>query len=505
MTMRSFTQSFFWILVATLVLLLLPTSSMGNTVRMPMTSHVARTESTVRSSNKIGIPAENTFNLLFSVPLTVGKTSQGPFHVQVDTGSDVLWIPGVSCTTPACKHDTHRFDPSISGYSPESTFSLQYGKGSCSGDYYAVPAHVGGLEVSEMAVGIASVVDHDMDHPGMDGIMGLSPHAVNVDSSTASFFDALINEHKLAKRVFFTYFDIVPGPIIIPPEYGPSSSSSSSSTTGGGESSPAVVDESFVMFGGIDTSVLESPEEGLHVVESLSDKAWIIEMDSVTTSSIPIPTCHNCKTLAIMDTGTSAILAPPKAMKALSEAVPTVPPDCVLPPDLPVLEFVIDGKTYGIPPEALFLVVENPDGSRDCGFAIAPIAPMFDNKIPDGVEPWLFGVPFFQQFATSWDLSHRSKPKFGFATSISARPLPVKLPDSDKKHSLSTTAIAVSIAFIFGAIIVFGVVSILYRAWKQSLSLAESVPPCFSRIPELFSSCRSGSANNDGYALAPTV
>src|SRR6185369_9307491 len=63
-----------------------------------------------RQASGISVPFKDFEDNSYYISIKIGGQ---PFQVQFDTGSTDLWVPGVSCSKPACTNH-NRFDPSKS-------------------------------------------------------------------------------------------------------------------------------------------------------------------------------------------------------------------------------------------------------------------------------------------------------------------------------------------------------------------------------------------------------
>ena len=75
----------------------------------------------------------------------------------MDTGSSDMWVPSANCKSQACKvHETLGANDSHSLKLSTVAWQIQYGSGSASGLLVADSISIGGLNVSQMAFGVAT-------------------------------------------------------------------------------------------------------------------------------------------------------------------------------------------------------------------------------------------------------------------------------------------------------------------------------------------------------------
>ncbi|OBT73686.1 hypothetical protein VF21_06204 [Pseudogymnoascus sp. 05NY08] len=117
----------------------------------------------------------------------------------VDSGAASTWVMGSTCTNSSCQiHDLYGPADSDTYKATTTTFSLQYGTGTVSGQYIEDTLGLAGFSLP-VQFGVANNVSDDFNNFPMDGILGLSrvPNVV-----VPGFVDTLIEKKLLDKNIF---------------------------------------------------------------------------------------------------------------------------------------------------------------------------------------------------------------------------------------------------------------------------------------------------------------
>ncbi|KAH9959375.1 aspartic peptidase domain-containing protein [Russula compacta] len=120
------------------------------------------------------------YEAVYTVAVQVGSNSQN-FSLQVDAGSSDLWIASTSCSSTACGGTKGRqYDPSVSGNTTGSQFSIQYLAGEVSGPIYWDQVQLGGYTLNNQALAAATnVASEPLEHE-FNGVLGLAPPSDSV-------------------------------------------------------------------------------------------------------------------------------------------------------------------------------------------------------------------------------------------------------------------------------------------------------------------------------------
>ncbi|GAA5901695.1 uncharacterized protein JCM6883_000367 [Sporobolomyces salmoneus] len=134
--------------------------------------------------------------------ITIGSNSQS-FLQDFDTGSADLWVPGSGCTSSACS-SKHKYNPSTSSTSATTTKQLDvsYGDGSTSsGPAYSDSVTVAGLTASKQVFGSATTLSSSFGSSPEDGLVGMAFPSIS-QLQTSPFFQTLISQGKVASPQF---------------------------------------------------------------------------------------------------------------------------------------------------------------------------------------------------------------------------------------------------------------------------------------------------------------
>ena len=142
-------------------------------------------------------------------------------------------------------------------------------------------------------------------------------------------------------------------------------------------------------------------------VKLAEPKYWLIDLDDVQVGSY-----SSGKTNGIVDSGTSLITGPSSEIRKIASSVGasanllgqyTI--DCAAVPNLPDLEFTINGKPFKVPGKDLVIQAQG-----TCLFALMGM------DIPTGPK-WILGDVFMRQYYTIFDYGQE---RVGFATPVSS-------------------------------------------------------------------------------------
>ena len=136
-------------------------------------------------------------NTLFIISIKLGSSKQ-LFNLLVDTGSSVTWVPKINSDDlfPL----SHHYNPSLSSTSikkEEDPFEIEYGSGSCKGDYYSDIMYYIDDKSFTIDFGAASKTNFFVN--GADGILGLSRIYEDYDKS---FIHMMCKQHITPSKIF---------------------------------------------------------------------------------------------------------------------------------------------------------------------------------------------------------------------------------------------------------------------------------------------------------------
>ncbi|VEU43251.1 unnamed protein product [Pseudo-nitzschia multistriata] len=320
------------------------------------------------------------------------------FRVIYDTGSSDLWVPGVGCT-----HCGIPFGPAKSKYDASASatyedgggeaFAILYGSGSVRGAYARDKVSMG--EAGSVVVVVENQDFGRVSDAGglgllyglgrFDGILGLGFSSLSVGLKTTVFENA-IRQHAVDQPVFAFSLGREDG------------------------------EQGELTLGGYDASKFEGDD--LAFVDLEEATYWQIVLDSVRAGENYDKTtaADGGPVTAIVDSGTSFLVAPKAEADALARAVgarPSLAPGeytigCDRVGEMPDLEFGIGGKTYTIPGPAA--VIESG------GTCLLALLGRYAN--PLGPQ-WILGDVFMREYYTVFDYLGR---KVGFARAVQSPP-----------------------------------------------------------------------------------
>ncbi|EJK50057.1 hypothetical protein THAOC_31014 [Thalassiosira oceanica] len=332
--------------------------------------------------------------------LKIGTPPQ-EFTVIFDTGSSNLWVPKVDCQNcgywfinggkdkydngksssyTADGSDFHiqvgvRFHSSCKHFSLTLHRIFQYGSGDVKG-YFSVDSVTLADDISVTGQKFAEVSDAGGLGVGyvmgkFDGIMGLGFDGLALGGAKTVFKNA-VDQGVVSQPVFAFQMG----------------------NNADGE----------LTFGGYDDSKFTGDITWVNLAEP---KYWLIDLDNVQVGSY-----SSGKTNGIVDSGTSLITGPSAEIRKIASSVGasanllgqyTI--DCALVPNLPDLEFTINGKPFKVPGKDLVIQAQGM-----CLFALMGM------DIPTGPK-WILGDVFMRQYYTIFDYGQE---RVGFATPISS-------------------------------------------------------------------------------------
>ncbi|KAM7354461.1 lysosomal aspartic protease-like [Cochliomyia hominivorax] len=374
---KSFTILALIVAVASAELVRVPIHKHENFVK---TSKDVRAEKSVLRS-KYGLPQtrnlveeelSNNLNMAYYGDITIGTPPQ-KFVVLFDSGSSNLWVPSSHCPVwdVACKqHNQYNHDKSSTYVKNGQPISIQYGSGSMSGFLSQDDVTLEGLTIKNQVFAEA------MNEPGnsftnanFDGIFGMAYQSLAENNVVPPFYN-LFAQGLVEKDLFSFYLK------------------RDGSAVDGGE----------LILGGVDDTLFSGDITYVPVSEQ---SYWQFEMTSGSINGQSI--CDNCQ--AIADTGTSLIVCPQDAYETLQDEIGgdynsedgNYYVDCSSIDSLPVVSFVIGGKTFTLEPSAY---VVNLEGSCMVSFTTM------------GTDFWILGDVFIGRYYTVFDLGNN---RVGFA------------------------------------------------------------------------------------------
>ncbi|KAE8225421.1 hypothetical protein CF319_g1829 [Tilletia indica] len=275
--------------------------------------------------------------------IQIGST-QKPFRMLIDSGSADTWVASSSCTACGTKHQ--RLGAESTTFKPSTNkFAITYGTGSVSGFLGHDDVYIAGLKLANHTLGVAQQQTRDFTDPSVpfDGLMGLARSELS-NAGTPTPIDALFASGQVSAPVMgYRLGRVADG-------------------RNDGE----------VTFGGVDKLRFSG---NLIEVDNVSKQGfWEAAMGGVSFGGRDLGMSGRT---AILDTGTTLIVAPKKDADAVHAAIPGSKSDGQGGYYIPCtttqsLALTFGGVTFPIDPrDMLFLPVDQTNLQGDCISAIS--------------------------------------------------------------------------------------------------------------------------------------
>ncbi|PWN51679.1 acid protease [Violaceomyces palustris] len=293
-----------------------------------------------------------------------------PFKMLVDSGSADTWVASTVCGNCGTKHQRLGKSTSNTFTGISTKFSITYGTGNVEGHLARDDLIIAGMTLANHTIGLAKSESKDFsdDSVPFDGLMGLAKQQLS-NSRQPTPIDSLYSQ------------GLVKAPVM-------------------GYRLGRVADghnDGEVTFGGVDA---EKYEGSLTEIENVSGQGfWEAPIDKVSFGGKDLGMSGRT---AILDTGTSLIVAPKADADALHAAIPGSRSDGQGGYYIPCttsesVALTFGGKTFTIDPrDMIFLPVDANNLKGDCVSSVSSGSVGQDNE-------WLVGATFLKNvyFATN--------------------------------------------------------------------------------------------------------
>lgn len=308
-------------------------------------------------------------DLLWAGPVKIGNPPQN-FVLDFDTGSADTWVPATSCTSSACSSH-NKYDPSKSTTAElqkDDAFDIAYGDGShTSGKVYTDSVTVGSVTATGQAIGVATTLSNSFADDPQDGIMGMGYESIST-LKEKPFFQTVMADNAVPKSQF-----------------------SFNLNSGKG---------SELYLGGSNPAKYQGDMEWHDVV---SESYWVLEGNAYVDNKSASDDFY-----AIVDTGTTVVVAPPSEAEAFWAKVPNSEPyssgyytfPCDSTPDV---SFSFGGQKWEMDADTLNLGSTAAGSDRCVGSVVG---------MDVGVSAWIMGDSFLKNVYTTFDLEQNA---VGFA------------------------------------------------------------------------------------------
>nr|XP_005896216.1 PREDICTED: pregnancy-associated glycoprotein 2 [Bos mutus] len=327
-----------------------------------------------KNDSKITIhPLRNYLDTAYVGNITIGTPPQ-EFRVVFDTGSANLWVPSITCTSPACY--THKtFNPQNSSSFREvgSPITIFYESGIIQGFLGSDTVRIGNLVSLKQSFGL-SQEEYGFDGAPFDGVLGLAFPSISTKGAIP-IFDNLWSQGAFSEPVFAFYLS----------KYKP--------------------EGSVVMFGGVDHRYYKGE---LNWIPVSQPHHWLISMNHISMNGNIVACSHGCQ--AFVDTGTSLIYGPTDLVTNINKLMNArlenseYAISCDAAKTLPPVIFNINGIEYPLPLQAY--------NTKDKNSCISIFQGGLENLSPDN---WLLGDVFLRQYFSVFD---RKNERIGLAPAV---------------------------------------------------------------------------------------
>jgi hypothetical protein len=263
--------------------------------RIPASAHHANLNLAVDPSRPVSLT--NYFNRMYTGVITIG-TPAVEYRLVFDTGSADLWVFAAHSHSASMSY-VRTYDASASSTAHElsTAWSIQYGKGSASGNLVTDNAGLAGVTAKGLTFAEATQWTNDFESQDMplDGLLGLAFKDVN-SAGVDTLLDALQAQGLISRRLFSFYL-------------------TSDNPTG----------SEFVL-GEPDLS--QSRGNITYMQLASTSGMWILSMQGVSVGGVTTTYCSSNDCAALIDTGTSFIGMPTSAFNDIARRVSAIRADC---------------------------------------------------------------------------------------------------------------------------------------------------------------------------------
>ena len=262
------------------------------------------------------IALKNFNDFAYTGLVSIGTPPQ-TFQVEFDTSSSNFWIVGISCETIVCSHKK-KWNPRSSSTQRTNgkKIIVSYDQGASTGVVYTDTVAVGGIRLSSFDFGVMTQVEEKFGATPFDGVMGLGFSTIS-QNNLPTFVDKLFKLKQIPQNVFSFYL-------------------ADSGTTA----------QSAMVLGGISSVYYKGDIQWHHLTQK---GLWMINLTAIKVGGDTVTSATSTK--AIVDTGSSSILASPTVLNKIRQKVgqePTI--SCSQINSLPQLTIEIDNQAYLLDP-----------------------------------------------------------------------------------------------------------------------------------------------------------
>ena len=296
----------------------------------------------------------------------------------MDTGSADLWVPSSDCMLPGCaKHI--RFNPStsVTASSTGAPFTIKYGSGSVGGYVFRYTIEFAGFDIQNQGLGTVVEQSKAFSNEPFDGILGLGFNSLSALGAKTPL-DHLMEQGRIKQKRFSLFLD-----------------------RQGGRPSELLID-------GVNPDYYQGNMTTLPLSSNLG--YWMVKMDAVQITYnlgpiTKIAMLYFTADQAIMDSGTTLIIGPKKAVKELHKYIPgarraNIFSQIYIFPCASVANLTLSFVFGNVPFEMSRdnLVMGTTDGGKTCVSAIQG----------SQTQEWIMGGSFLRNVYSVWDADQKT-------------------------------------------------------------------------------------------------
>lgn len=251
------------------------------------------------ASNKRALVTVSTTNQAsdtsYYAAVKIGSRNQ-TLPIILDTGSADLWISGVSCSRCASASSGPLFDPtsSTSFRTSSGSLSISYGSGQVRGTLGTDTVSLGGFQVSDQLLGVATTVTNNFLNGNISGLMGLGFQSLASTGAVPWWIKASTAWSSPQMSFYLTRFR---------------------DTNNGQTEQPG---GQFTM-GGTNSSLYDGTINYISLVKA---QYWTVPMTSIALSGGNTITLSGANQNAVVDTGTTLIGGPESVLASFYSQIP---------------------------------------------------------------------------------------------------------------------------------------------------------------------------------------
>jgi len=248
----------------------------------------------ILTSNQDDLPLQNFEDIQYNANISIGSNGQA-FNVQVDTGSSWLWVTSANQMGDQFTNNKFSCSSSATCQLTAKNVSIEYGTGTANGSLFYDTLNLGnGFKVSNQAMVLINDAE-DFTNYTADGLIGLGFKSLS--DGVPTFLDNLKSQGVVAKREFSIFLSFDPNGVDLNGE---------------------------LVIGGSDPEHMT--QQSFEYYPVISDHYWALQLTSVAIGDIT--TIYPSSQEAVIDSGTSVIIAGQQDWPYFEDAIRSVDSSC---------------------------------------------------------------------------------------------------------------------------------------------------------------------------------